>query len=219
MRKDGHTDVASSRKMMQTVIEDARDILNALPEDEEASLPTWWTNKLAVSSAYINSARDYLVYSGSDSVTTVTNEMPAMMAPMASQDSMTPNGNLVVGDYQTKHFDICPTAQLLYTELSNNPDLVDMAEESAILQDQIFKIEKRAIAANSATDEMVHKAEHYADMIMEIAEEMDMVDEHAYVKDTHIAKIKQLAGMDTIMEDNSNEVQLPPSYMMMQNAS
>ena len=65
MNKDGHTDVASSRRMMQTIIEDAKDILNALPSDEEASLPTWWTNKLAVSSAYINSARDYLVY-GSD---------------------------------------------------------------------------------------------------------------------------------------------------------
>ena len=28
-------------------------------------MPTWWTNKLVVSSAYINSARVYLVY-GSD---------------------------------------------------------------------------------------------------------------------------------------------------------
>ena len=65
MNKDGHTDVASSRRMMQTIIEDAKDILNALPADEEASLPTWWTNKLAVSSAYINSAREDLVY-GSD---------------------------------------------------------------------------------------------------------------------------------------------------------
>ena len=37
--------------------------MKALPEDAEAELPTWWTNKLAVSSAYINGARDYLVYS------------------------------------------------------------------------------------------------------------------------------------------------------------
>ena len=65
MNKDGHTDVASSRRMMQTIIEDAKDILNALPADGEASLPTWWTNKLATTAAYINSARDYLVYSDS----------------------------------------------------------------------------------------------------------------------------------------------------------
>jgi len=62
MNKDGHTDVASSKRMMQTIIEDAKDILNALPSDEEAALPTWWTNKLAVSSAYINSARYFFVY-------------------------------------------------------------------------------------------------------------------------------------------------------------
>jgi hypothetical protein len=65
MNKDGHTDVASSKRMMQTIIEDAKDILNALPKDGEASLPTWWTNKLATTAAYINSARDYLVYSDS----------------------------------------------------------------------------------------------------------------------------------------------------------
>ena len=63
MIKDGHTDVASSRRMCQTIMEDIADIMKALPEDAEAELPTWWTNKLAVSSAYINGARDYLVYS------------------------------------------------------------------------------------------------------------------------------------------------------------
>ena len=72
MNKDGHTDVASSKRMMQTIIEDAKDILNALPSDEEAALPTWWTNKLAVSSAYINSARDYLVYGSDTGDTPVT---------------------------------------------------------------------------------------------------------------------------------------------------
>ena len=63
MKKDGHTDVASSRRMCKTIIEDANDILDALPQDMEASLPTWWTNKLAKCSAMMNGARDYLVYS------------------------------------------------------------------------------------------------------------------------------------------------------------
>ena len=62
IQKDGHTDVASSRRMCKTIIEDAEDILAALPRDAEASLPTWWTNKLAVAAAYLNSDRDYLVY-------------------------------------------------------------------------------------------------------------------------------------------------------------
>ena len=61
IEKDGHTDVASSRRMCKTIIEDANDILESLPMSEIA-LPTWWTNKLAVAAAYLNSDRDYLVY-------------------------------------------------------------------------------------------------------------------------------------------------------------
>lgn len=62
IRKDGHVDVASARRQCTNIIEDCQDILKALPNDEEAPLPTWWTNKLAVAAAYINSDRDYLVY-------------------------------------------------------------------------------------------------------------------------------------------------------------
>ena len=62
IRKDGHVDVASARRQCTNIIEDCQDILTALPNDEEAPLPTWWTNKLAVAAAYINSDRDYLVY-------------------------------------------------------------------------------------------------------------------------------------------------------------
>ena len=60
--KDGHTDVLSTRRLCTNIIEDCEQILKALPSDENAALPTWWTNKLAVSAAYINSDRDYLVY-------------------------------------------------------------------------------------------------------------------------------------------------------------
>ena len=39
IEKDGHMDVASSRSMCKTIIEDAEDILDALPTgDIEASL-------------------------------------------------------------------------------------------------------------------------------------------------------------------------------------
>ena len=48
MKKDGHVDVASSRRMCKTIMEDANEILQALPEDSESELPTWWTNKLAL---------------------------------------------------------------------------------------------------------------------------------------------------------------------------
>ena len=50
--KDGHTDVASAMRQCRQILEEVNDIQQALPDDMEASLPSWWTNKLAVSSAY-----------------------------------------------------------------------------------------------------------------------------------------------------------------------
>jgi hypothetical protein len=63
MKKDGHVDVASARRMVMAICEDGNSILEGLPADSSADLPTWWTNKLAVCSAYMNAARDYLIYS------------------------------------------------------------------------------------------------------------------------------------------------------------
>ena len=59
--EDGHEDVASSKRMCQTIIEDATQIrvkLNSM--DPEDKLDTWWTNKLAKSADNLNSARDYI---------------------------------------------------------------------------------------------------------------------------------------------------------------
>lgn len=63
MKKSGHTDVDSSLMLCKSIIEDAETILTSLPQGE-AELPTWWTNKLAICYAYINSLRDYAVYQG-----------------------------------------------------------------------------------------------------------------------------------------------------------
>ena len=217
IQKDGHTDVASSRRMCKTIIEDANDILDALPRDMEASLPTWWTNKLAKVSAYINGARDYLVYSESP--------MEEPREEMKEDDVMSEasNGQVMVGDYLTKHFDICPTAQELYTGISEKTDMVHLVVESAMLHDLLFKIEKQAIAMDKADDDMVRKAQHYADMIMELAEQMELSDEHSYVEDVHMTKIKELATEeleeDNNDEDDSNEDDMTPPSVRMMNAS
>jgi len=199
MKKDGHTDVASSRRMCKTIIEDANDILDSLPEDMEASLPTWWTNKLAKCSAMMNGARDYLVYS-------TDTQMPE------SKTTEDPADQVIVGDFKSKHFDICPSAVALYKDIEAS----DEAIESAMLHDMLFKVEKKAIAANMATQEQVDKAQHYADMIMELAKEMNMVDEHDYVEDVHMAKMKELAN--TEQEEDEEDDMTPPSVRMM-NAS
>ena len=90
--KDGHTDVASARRQCANIMEDCKDIINALPNDDEASLPTWWTNKLAVAAAYLNSDRDYLVYTMQQASNT---EAPAEDQTItidftADEDDMTP---------------------------------------------------------------------------------------------------------------------------------
>ena len=63
--EDGHEDVPSARRAMKTIIEDAGQILQAL-EQAEGSLPTWWTNKMAVAANNLNKMRDYLLVSSSE---------------------------------------------------------------------------------------------------------------------------------------------------------
>ena len=209
MKKDGHTDVSSSRRMCKTIIEDANDILDALPRDSETALPTWWTNKLAKVSAYINGARDYLVYSDSpmeESREDMDESDDNEMEETENSDQIT------VGDYTTRHFDICPSAQELYSDISSKTDMVHLVVESMMLQDMLFKLEKQAIAMDNADADMVEKAQKYADMIMSLAREMRLEEEHSYVEDVHMAKIKELA-----MEDEDD--MLPPSAKMMRDAS
>ena len=68
--KDGHVDVASAKRQMMKIQEDVVDMYNSLmSKNNEDDLPSWWTNKLAVSSAYLNSLRDYIVYETNEAAT------------------------------------------------------------------------------------------------------------------------------------------------------
>ena len=60
LNEDGHEDVPSAIRTMKTVIEDAGQMLETL-EGMEGSLPTWWTNKMAVAGSMLNKMRDYLL--------------------------------------------------------------------------------------------------------------------------------------------------------------
>jgi hypothetical protein len=60
INEDGHSDVPSAVRAMKTIIEDAGQMLQAL-EQMDGSLPTWWTNKMAVSASMLNKMRDYLL--------------------------------------------------------------------------------------------------------------------------------------------------------------
>lgn len=59
MQKDGHTDVASAKRKCENIMRKCQMILTSLPE-EETSLPTWWTDKIAIAEYEIASGADYL---------------------------------------------------------------------------------------------------------------------------------------------------------------
>ena len=62
LKEDGHTDVSSAVRQCKTITEDAMQIMGKLQSmSGEDSLPTWWTNKLAVASNSMNKIRDYLL--------------------------------------------------------------------------------------------------------------------------------------------------------------
>jgi len=68
LKEDGHTDVASAIRQCKIVIEDAAQILKKLQSmDSEESLPTWWSNKIAVASNSFNKMRDYLLVPSTES--------------------------------------------------------------------------------------------------------------------------------------------------------
>ena len=62
IKEDGHTDVPSAVRQCKTIVEDATQMMGKLQSmNGEESLPTWWTNKLAVASNSMNKIRDYLL--------------------------------------------------------------------------------------------------------------------------------------------------------------
>ena len=69
LTEDGHTDVASAVRQCKTMIEDAMQISSKLQTmNPEESLPSWWTNKLAVASNNMNKLRDYFLVPTTESL-------------------------------------------------------------------------------------------------------------------------------------------------------
>jgi hypothetical protein len=100
---------------------------------------------------------------------------------------------VVVGEYQTQNFDLCPRASELYEEIAEEGEDIAIAQESAALHDQLFGIERNAIAQDYATKEDVANAKELARQIMGLAKEMGLLKAHNYIKD-HVKKIEELAG-------------------------
>lgn len=109
------------------------------------------------------------------------------------------NDQVVAGTYRTRNFDICPGAQKLYSNLPKEVEPGD-AEKAAILQDQLFALEKNVVTTNRSTQAQVDEAEQLAKKIMFQADKMNLTKEHSYIQ-KHIDVIKK-----HLVKDESNEV-------------
>jgi len=115
------------------------------------------------------------------------------------------NTQLTVGDYTTKHFDICPSAVKLYSKIKDMTPMVHLVVENMMLHDLFFRLEKQAVAQGAIDADDLEKADHYAEMIMDNAEQMGLEEEHSYIEDVHMARFEELAGMSDDEEDDSKE--------------
>ena len=84
IKEDGHTDVASAVRQCKTMVEDATQIMSKLQTmSPEESLPSWWTNKLAIASNNMNKLRDYFLVP-----TNVTEELQEAMGDLEDLKKM-----------------------------------------------------------------------------------------------------------------------------------
>jgi hypothetical protein len=62
INEDGHTDVASSKRKVMIMVDDANKLLNKLNGmNKEDSLPSWWSDKITLSQNYLEKATNYLL--------------------------------------------------------------------------------------------------------------------------------------------------------------
>jgi hypothetical protein len=107
--------------------------------------------------------------------------------------------NIQVGDFETKHFDMCPSAVALYKKLEPTDEVV----KSAKLHDTLFGIEKEVIETETATQDDLDTAKKIAAQIMSMAKAMDKEEEHSYVQ-SHVDKIAEY--VKDVKEEKEEEV-------------
>lgn len=103
------------------------------------------------------------------------------------KEKMVYGEQIKVGDYQTKHFDMCPGATALYKDMEPNA----MVMKSVRLQDSLFGLEKRVLESKKASKADLDKAMDLASQIMDVAKEMGKTKEHNYIQG-HVDKIKEV---------------------------
>jgi hypothetical protein len=101
---------------------------------------------------------------------TIAKHMEAMSESVINEQ---PENEITVGNYTTKHFYMCGSAQ---TTMKKHADK-EGAEELTRMQDMFYKMEKDAMDAGGASDEQKRKSQILYDKIMAKAKEVGIADE------------------------------------------
>ena len=112
---------------------------------------------------------------------------------------------LIIGDYQTRHYDICPGASSLYKKIESGEIEADMglAIRAAKLQDALFWLEKHTVKEmKSASFNDVQAARVLADEIMLLARMMGLEEEHSYIPG-HVQAIIDVARQNMDVDVSS----------------
>jgi hypothetical protein len=192
-----------ARSSLKKAIAYSTELLGMIKPTDE--LEPWVQNKINDIDHYIESIYGYYKFSD-DEESSEEKEMEEMGEMMESENSDSTNSQqITIGDYTTRHFDICPSAQALYSNIRGKTDMIHLIVETMMLQDLFFRLEKQAIAMGSIDEEEYEKAEEFAELIMDNAERMGLAEEHSYINDVHMAKFRQLAGMPENDEGDDEE--------------
>jgi hypothetical protein len=120
-------------------------------------------------------------------------ELDQKLNIICENDETADSGEIVVSKYQTRHYDMCPTATKLYDGIEEQVDDLDLAERTAKMQDVLFYLEKHTVKEmKSATQEDVMMAENLAEQIMAMAGMMNLKEEHNYIQ-SHVDAIERVA--------------------------
>ena len=110
---------------------------------------------------------------------------------------------IVAGTYKTKNFEMSPDAQKLFIHLDKNPMVTnpDKAEKMAILHDQLFALQKQAIAKEQSSKDDSKEAEDIVKKIGMLGDDMKIGDKLHYLKKV-VDNIKSYEKPDQMVFDN-----------------
>lgn len=100
------------------------------------------------------------------------------------------NDQIAVGSYTTKTFDMSPDAQIIFADLPKDTD-ANSAEVTAIHLDRLFDLHKDIIAAQTATQADLDRAEELVDKIKPLADAMGQAEKIGKIVDDHYNDLKK----------------------------